>query len=140
MAAFDSVQEGVFDQVYTGLWTNRLYGSVYGSTLTLNREKGGLMIAFLAIYVSATGKSFWKITRLCLHYILSSTSFPDGIYHQRQVILRNTKSASDAATELSHASFTWRNRAQHPYRRLVPISMLALGISVGFMVAGIPFP
>jgi hypothetical protein len=38
--------------VYLGVWTNWSRGQVMGSTLTLDRRNGSLLIAFLAFFVA----------------------------------------------------------------------------------------
>ncbi|KAF2004093.1 hypothetical protein P154DRAFT_572543 [Amniculicola lignicola CBS 123094] len=127
------------DDVYTGIWINRLYGPIYGATLTLGRDHGGLLVAFLALYVAATGKSFWKITRFGLHSTFSSIHCPDGIYHQRQALLRNSESAPDTALKLLLVGFAWKNRigTAGNWRRLFLPILTALTVSIGFLLAGI---
>lgn len=124
------------DDVYTGFWINRSYGPIYGATLTLSRQGGGFLIAFLAVYVGMAGKSFWKITRFLLHSFFSSTTLPNGIYHQRQAILRNSKSALDAVEEILHAIFAWRKQSRKNPLRLVPVLFLAFVITASFAIAG----
>jgi hypothetical protein len=130
------LQRDTLRDVYTGLWVNRSYGLLHGATLTLDRQKGAFLIAFLALYVSTAGKSFWKLVRFSLHHAYSSTELPDGVYHQRQAILRNREYAPDAAWELLLASLAWRHRAVNGQRRLLPLALLALIITAGFAAAG----
>ena len=124
------------DDVYIGVWTNHLHGSIYGATLTLEGQTGGFLIAFLALYVGATGKSFWKIARFLLHSLFSSSATPDGVYHQRQAILRNAASAPDAAWELLKTGFAWKKRTTSNWRRLLPVLLVALTVFASFLVAG----
>jgi hypothetical protein len=125
------------DDVYLGVWINRSRGNgLQGATLTLDRRSGSLLIAVLALYVGATGNAFWKISRFILHYVLSSTTHPDGVYHQRQAILRNSETPLDAVLILIKATFSWRLRARRSYIRLVPVLILALLIWAAFSVAG----
>jgi len=132
------VQDNSFDDdVYTGIWINRSYGPIYGATLTLTRQNGGFLIAFLAMYVGVTGKSFWKITRFLLHSFFSSTALPNGIYHQQQAILRNSKSALDAVEEVLYAMFAWRKRARKNSLCLIPVLALAFIVTASFAIAGI---
>lgn len=127
------------DDIYTGVWINKAYGPIRGATLTLSRESGGLLIAFLALFVSAAGGSFWRITRYILHLSFSTESGSDGVYHQRQAILRNDQLASDAAMNLISARFAWRNRANNLNRKLLSVAALALLISATFMASGTQF-
>ncbi|KAF2491600.1 hypothetical protein BU16DRAFT_468495 [Lophium mytilinum] len=125
------------NDVYTGIWINRSFGSIYGATLTLDRQSGGLLIAFLALYVGTTGRSFWKLVSSSLHHIYSSPAASDGIYHQRQAVLRNSQSAPDAAITLILASVAWRERAQRIWRRTLPVLVVSLIVAATFATAGI---
>jgi hypothetical protein len=40
------------ESVFLGIWTNWSHGSVAGLTLTTTLQNGGLLIAFLALFVS----------------------------------------------------------------------------------------
>lgn len=125
------------DNVYLGVWVNRSYENVLrGATLTLGRGSGALLIAFIALFVSATGKAVWKIARFILHYHLSSNKHLDGVYHQRQAILSNSQTAPDAVSVLFYAALAWRKKARRSLSRLGSVFGLALFIWVGFSVAG----
>jgi hypothetical protein len=49
--------------VKLGFWTNWSHGKVQGATVTMTRQHGGFLIAFLAIFIGMVGK------RLVPHYI-----------------------------------------------------------------------
>ncbi|KAH8722823.1 hypothetical protein GQ44DRAFT_569975, partial [Phaeosphaeriaceae sp. PMI808] len=123
--------------IYLGLWTNHSKGSVHGATLTTTRESGALLIAFLAIYVGATGKSFWRLLCLALHRYLSSNEPRDVLHHQRQAIIRNAETPESAMWYLLLLAKAWRKRANNPYRRLGFILILSIAISAAFGVAGV---
>jgi hypothetical protein len=124
------------DSIYTGFWINRSFGVLRGATLTLDRWSGGLLIAFLALYVGATGRGIWTITRFLLHFIFSTELNRDGVYHQRQAILRNAPLAQDAVWELLRITFVWGKRTEAARRRILPAAVLAALISVASVVAG----
>lgn len=124
------------DQVYIGFWINQVKGSTYGATLTLKRQAGSFVIAFLALYVGIAGQNFWTISRFLLHRYLSSESQTDGVYHQHQAILRNSRTAPQAARETFRLMIAWRNRTRKLFFRLLPIWLLASLISASFAVAG----
>lgn len=132
----DSQAPSFDDQVYTGLWINHVKGSTYGATLTLSRQAGNFLIAFLALYVSVTGQEFWTISRFFLHKRLSSESQSDGLYHQQQAILRNAESAPSAVRHTFSLTIAWRNRSTRVFYRLLPIWTTAILISAAFGVAG----
>lgn len=114
------------------------FPEIFGRLLTFAPllQGGGLLIAFLALYVSYTGTHFWKISRLVFHYSFSSRYMSDGVYHQRQAILRNSESGSEAFWALLQASVVWKKRAKKLYRRTLPVITYSLIISIAFPVAG----
>ncbi|KAF2003590.1 hypothetical protein P154DRAFT_486179 [Amniculicola lignicola CBS 123094] len=123
--------------VYLGFWTNWSQGAVRGATITLTRQHGTFLIAFLAIYVGMVGKSFWRLGCFSLHYYLSSDKPQDGLYHQRQAILRNSDTAQDGAWRLLMSMLAWRKRARRPFLRLLPLIVVAFLLSSAFGVASV---
>ncbi|KAF2474435.1 uncharacterized protein BDR25DRAFT_385987 [Lindgomyces ingoldianus] len=125
--------------VHLGFWTNWSHGKVQGATITLTQRNGGFLIAFLAIFVGMVGKSFWRLGCFCMHRYFSSSDPEDGLYHQRQAILRNSDTAQDAAWRLFISLLSWRSgaRARRPIARLFPIILGALLISSAFGIASI---
>ncbi|KZM18820.1 uncharacterized protein EKO05_0006517 [Ascochyta rabiei] len=132
-----AVQGSIEDDIYLGFWNNRSFNRVQGATLTLDRERGGLLIAFLALFVSTSGRSFWKTTRCFLHFICSSREGSDGIQIQRQAILRNTPLPLDAAFEFIGICRAWFRRGDAVLRRTLYLASLALLLAITFIVAGI---
>lgn len=133
----DALTSTIDDYVYRGIWINRANGNVVkGATLTLDRASGALLIAFMAMYVGAAGRAFWKIARFFLHYALSSATQHDAIYHQQQAILCNSETALDALWILTKASVAWRNRARRSFSRFFPASILAFVTLTAFTAAG----
>jgi hypothetical protein len=134
-AVSSSVSTGY--QVFLGFWIDWSRGRIAGATITLTKSNGGLLIAFIAIFVGAAGRSFWRLLCFAIHRWLSVSSPQDAVYHQRQVILRNSNTAQDAAWTMTSAIFAWRNKASRPYRRLLPLIALALIVSIAFGIAGV---
>ena len=133
---FPTLADQATNDVYLGIWINRSIGTVRGSTLTLNVRTGQIFVAFLALFVTAFGRAFWNICRLFLHFRFSTDRSTDGVYHQRQAILRNIDIAYEATIELVFASHVWRKRARAPLRRLLPIALSAALIQLTFIAAG----
>jgi hypothetical protein len=131
-----ALQGSIEDEIYLGFWINRSIGTIKGATLTLDRGSGGVLIAFLALYVSASGRGFWKLLRCFLHFVYSSPSPPDGIYLQRQATLRNTPLALDAALEFLDISWTWRVKTTKFDGRPLVVAVIALVSTIGFLVTG----
>lgn len=123
--------------VYIGAWTNWSYGSVRGATITLTPRDGALLIAFLAFYVGLAGSSFWRIACFAIHQTLSSDRSEDGLYHQRQAILRNSATDVVGLWNFLQTNWIWRRNASSPFRRILPlVAFSILNIAV-FGIAGI---
>ncbi|KAF2018547.1 hypothetical protein BU24DRAFT_475616 [Aaosphaeria arxii CBS 175.79] len=124
------LQSGIHSHdAYVGFWTNWSSGKIQGATVTLTRRNGGLLVAFLALFVATAGRSFWRIICFMLHCFLSKPSSPqDGLYHQRQALLRNNEAALSAAWQLLEMMVVWKKSFRSPMsatrcqnRMLVPI-------------------
>lgn len=128
----------IYDEVYNGLWVNQPFGSQRGATLTLDHQTGGIIIAFLALFIAAAARSLWKITRFMMHVCAteSASRNQDGIYHQRQVILRNQSIALNAVLDLCRLGYVWRDRAREGPQRVLPIILVASIISSASIAAG----
>jgi hypothetical protein len=83
--------------------------------------------------------SFWRLGCFALHRHFSSNEAQDGLYHQRQAILRNSDTAQDGAWRLLMSLSAWRagSRARRPIYRLLPLIILAFAVSAAFGVASI---
>lgn len=126
------------DEIHLGFWTNWSHGRIRGATLTLTRRDGGLLIAFLALFVSLVGTCFWRITCFVIHRLVSSTNPQDGIYHQRQAVLRNAASGTSALWSLLQITWAWRHHTRlRLYRRIFPITTFTLILVSTFALAGI---
>lgn len=123
--------------VYLGFWINWSKGRVHGATFTTTRQDGGLLIAFLAIFVGLAGKSFWRIGCLALHRSLSRDDLQDALYHQRQAVLRNAETPQTALWQLSRVLVAWRKKARNSSFRLSGVLVLAMLCSATFAIAGI---
>src|SRR6266498_3374339 len=96
------------EQFYTGFWINYGKGPVTGLTLTLSTRNGGLLISFLTIFVRLVGIHLWSIIRFIIHQFRSTGEPRDGLYHQKQVTLRNTTSQTEILWKLSALTWSWK--------------------------------
>ncbi|KAF2142260.1 uncharacterized protein K452DRAFT_200233, partial [Aplosporella prunicola CBS 121167] len=123
--------------IFTGVWTNWSYGAIRGSTLTLSRSNGNFLVAALALFVTTTGACFWRIVCFALHHWLSSEFPQDGLYHQRQAILRTSGTGVAGALALARTAWAWRKNATNISMRTVPIVALAITVAATFGAAGV---
>ena len=122
--------------VHLGAWIDWSRGTIHGATLTLTRQDGNLVIAFVAFFVAFVGTRFWRLTFLALHYIYSREEARDGIHHQRQVFLRNVPNAEAAVGTLAAIAVAWGKVAKQVWMRLFPVIGLAIAWIMGFTLAG----
>lgn len=125
------------DDVYLGVWTNWAHGRIRGATLTLSRRNGGLLTAFLALFVTFVGTRFWRIGCFFIHRYFSSKDARDALCHQQQAILKNAANSTSGLWTLLCACWAWRRNGLAPYRRLLPSIFFAILISMAFAVATI---
>ncbi|KAK4222760.1 hypothetical protein QBC38DRAFT_548978 [Podospora fimiseda] len=122
--------------VYTGVWTNWSRGPVFGSTLTLTRDRGNLLIAFTAFFVAFVSTRFWRIICIALHRYYSTPNPTDGIHHQRQALLRNSPSPEWGFWTLSQLGWAWRKSTRRrSFIRLLPAALAAALCALTFAIA-----
>ncbi|KAI0449692.1 hypothetical protein F5B21DRAFT_517984 [Xylaria acuta] len=79
--------------VHLGIWTNWSRGRIFGPTLTLRRQDADLLIAFTAFFIAIVSTRVWRIVCFAFHRQHATPTQQDVVYHQCQVILRNSSSA-----------------------------------------------
>lgn len=125
------------DQVYLGVWTNWSRGSAtMGATLTMTKNSGNILIAFTAIFVPFVASRLWKMLCFAFHNCASKRGAQDAIYHQRQVILRNSTSPDSSLLSLLALVWAWRRLQSNALGRLFPLLLFAFLFIVGFTIAG----
>ncbi|CAA9961849.1 hypothetical protein PTMSG1_05226 [Pyrenophora teres f. maculata] len=124
--------------VYLGVWTDWSHGSVKGLTYTTTLQQGGLLVAFLALFVTFTGTCFWTIVSFTIHQMLSRQAPQNATYHQRQAILRNSGTSGAAAWKFFLLTWAWRktNWGASVKTTLLPF-MVSLISFCAFAAAGI---
>lgn len=113
-------------RLYKGSWVNWDYGFVRGSTLTLSDRDGGLLTAFLALFVAVAGGSLWRIICFVAHQIRVRHDPQDGLHHQQQVVFRNTTSPESALISFVSMIWYWRNHCRRPFWVSLPWVLTAL--------------
>jgi hypothetical protein len=111
--------------IYTGVWTDRSYGSLIGARLTLSNNNSYILISFLALFVKYSGQALWTI--FCFYAFHSrSTHIPqDTIHHRLLAALRNSNGDMTTLLEFIKLGFR-KKRAIHQRRRIVGLAMATL--------------
>jgi hypothetical protein len=123
--------------IYTGHWINWSHGLVLGSTITLSDRDGGLLTAFLSMFVTIAGAASWRITSYVLHQSRCSQNSEDGLHHQQQITFRNDSTAGGAVWQMTQLMWYWRKDALRPFLRTFPFVLMALANMALFGLAGI---
>lgn len=105
----------------------------------MSHHNGAILTAFLAVFIAFTGSKFWRITCFFIHQLLlpKSDAAQDGLYHQRQAILRNATDEKIGFLTFCRILWAWRRRAHQPFNRMIPAIGISLIITVGFILASI---
>jgi hypothetical protein len=128
------------NNIHLGFWINWSQGRIVGATYTVTHRDGGFLIAFLAFFVTFVGGCFWRIVSFIAHQYLSREDAQDAIYHQRQVIFRNSNSSGAGLWKLLHMLWAWRQHGPSQassLKRIFPSLLLGFFTLSAFLVAGI---
>jgi hypothetical protein len=125
------------DIVYYGSWINWSRGKYNGATITLTPRNAGVLVAFLAIFVSVAGGSLWRIIAFVLHQRRVAKGPRDGLHYQQQVILRNAATPGVASWQLLWLVPSWRTISRRPLWKSLPVVLLALLNLLAFFSAGV---
>lgn len=132
------VNVGPEDTIYTGFWVNWTHSRIKGATLTLNHREAGFLTAFLALFVSVAGRSFWRLFCFAMHSRFSVNDSPeDGLHHQRQAVLRNAATDVIGLQFFLTLAWKWRNSATRPIFRLITVIVPTVLIMAVFYAASI---
>ena len=124
-------------KVYTGVWTDWSKGPILGATLTLKTQVGVLLLAFVASFVTLIAARLWRICRFIAHQLLSDERIHDGLYFQRQSILRNAHSPFETAWKSLQQWWYWRDAAHKVHRRTIPTALITLAYVAIFLVVAV---
>ncbi|KAH7303430.1 hypothetical protein B0I35DRAFT_384031 [Stachybotrys elegans] len=124
--------------VYTGVWTNWSQRGAFRSTLTLSRQDGALLIAFLAFFVTLVGAQAWRIVCFVFFHFHSTSLKQDALYHQRQAVVRNSASPIGGVLSLARIMYAWKTSPESrkkAFRRILPLLLLSIVMAAALAVA-----
>ena len=98
------------DYIYEGIWINWSRGRVFGSTLTVTPDHASILSPALAVLIAIAGSQLWRLFQFALHQIRATSSGRPLIYHQQQVILRNTATDLNTLWRLIRTGIAWRHQ------------------------------
>jgi hypothetical protein len=123
--------------VYTGFWYDESRPAILGATVTLPIRLGNILVAALSTLVTIAATFFWIIIAFAVHQIIIRNDFADVLDLQRQLILRNSGSASGALWEAFKLHRAWRKKTANLTSRVVVVALPALLILLTFTAASV---
>lgn len=112
--------------IYHGPWINWSHGLIGGATITLTGREGGFLTAFIATFVTIVGAQLWKVVCYASHQLRSTDAAQDGLYHQQQIIFRNTGGAAGTAWLLLQQAWCWSGRVRRSLLRTLPWALFSI--------------
>ena len=110
---------------------------MYGATITLSARDGGLLTAFLALFVTVTATSLWRILSYVVHQARARRKPQGGPRQQTQATFRNASSATSAAWTFLLIAFYWRNLARRQSLCSLLWTAFALAYALAAGLAGV---
>jgi len=123
--------------VHLGHWINLSYGTIRGSTVTLTKRDGAFLTAAIAIFVSFAGARFWRVVTFVVSLCLTKRAPQDGVYHQRQAVLRNSPDALSTCWTLWRVNWAWRKKKGRVWRRVMPLVVIAFLVGLALAAVGV---
>lgn len=126
------------DYIYEGVWINWTKGSVLGWTLTVDSYRASILSPALAIFVSIAGSQLWGLFQFALHQVRATSSTRGLLYHQQQIILRNTATDLNTIWRLARTAIAWRHQRDiNVISTSLPLLLWALLHFIVIVLAGI---
>lgn len=133
-----SVAQGASSYIHEGLWHDWSQSSVLGSTLTVNPYHASILSPAIAIFVAIAGSQLWRLFQFGLHQARASGRSDHFLYHQQQVVLRNTGADLNTIWRLLRLGIAWRHQKNIPVLRTsIPLLIWSLLHFVIVIVASV---
>lgn len=126
----------ISSNIHTGPWIDYTRGPVYGATITLTDAQATALVSFLAVLITHTGASSFKILRYTIHQ-LRTHPVDSPFIHRQNLLLTNAETDIGMFTSLLGLCHRWRRRTLRPWRRSAVLLMLVLVHALAFIAAGI---
>ena len=113
-------------------------GAIRGSTLTLPTEWSLILVGFFALFLKLASGHLWRTICFAIHQIGASSRNQDDLYHQIQLLLRNTESEGTFVESLMKVGRAHKESRFEVYRRsLFPIMLASLYGLVFYALSGL---
>lgn len=113
-------------------------GRLRGSTLTLPKESGSILIAFLALFVGIVGSHLWSMLCFIIHQYRATPRKHNDLFYQLQALLRS--STSPVMTVWNILIIIGSRRSWRMFLRCLPLLLLSASYMVLLAAAGLLSP
>ncbi|KAF1963780.1 hypothetical protein CC80DRAFT_433639 [Byssothecium circinans] len=120
-----------------GFWNNWSKDGAASLTLTLPSNASKVLLSLITLFIYIVGGCTWNIICFAAHQLLSTDKAKDGLYHQRQAVLRNSMSPSSSLWYFIKLGRFWRSNARRSWRRQLPFILINLLHILCFAVAAV---
>ncbi|KAH8878613.1 hypothetical protein GQ53DRAFT_833016 [Thozetella sp. PMI_491] len=127
----------VLYSVATGPWSDQSLAGWSSSMITLEVTTGGYLISALATFITIIGGRFWVIVAFAIHQYQSTEDQKDVLFHQHQLVYRNSDSQLSAAWYVVRMAWAWRKRARRVLLRSLLYLLPPIFCFAGFTVASV---
>jgi hypothetical protein len=101
-------------------------GRVLGSTLTVPDQYAFIINSLFTIFVTAIGGYTWSIICYVFYQFRATQDERDGLYHEKQVILRTGLPATTLLWRFLRLAWAWRSHTSHAFLRTGPLASITL--------------
>ena len=122
--------------VYEGVWYNHAAQEL---VLTLRPAAAGFLEAALVTFVHLVAAATWPIWRYIL-YSIRQNSTQDVFHAQRQVAIRNSNTAANAAGQMLKMMFGWRKYKVRSFARSFVYLVVSIAVFILWTVCGLYAP
>ncbi|KAF2163547.1 hypothetical protein M409DRAFT_26160 [Zasmidium cellare ATCC 36951] len=122
--------------VYEGVWYNHAAQEL---VLTLRPAVAGFLEAALVTFVHLVAAATWPIWRFIL-YSIRQNSTQDVFHAQRQVAIRNSNTAANAAGQMLKMMFGWRKYKVHSFARNFIYLVVCVAVFILWTICGLYAP
>ncbi|PVH94023.1 hypothetical protein DM02DRAFT_603124 [Periconia macrospinosa] len=120
-----------------GFWNNWSKKGALSATLTLPSNESKVLLVMITLFVSVVGGYTWNVICFVVHQLLSTHKGRDGLYHQRQVVLRNAQNPVSTLWYLIKLGCSWKSNTRRAVRRQLPFVLLAFAHIACFTIGSI---
>ena len=120
-----------------GFWINYSEGAILGATITTDQRVANIVIAVVAIVVTAGAGSAWNLVMFLWHQLRATSRPKDGLFRQQQVLFRTLATPTSVLADTCKLVWVWRRSGWSSIFRSLPILSLSFIFAIASLAASI---